>query len=41
MKGVENVSELADIQQTDYDIIQGYYFHPPMELEQFYKLLEK
>lgn len=41
VEGVENESELAVIQQTDCDFIQGYYFHRPMELEQFYKLLEK
>ena len=39
VEGVETVDELTTVQQTDCDMIQGFYFFKPMELEDFYQKL--
>ena len=40
VEGVENSAELDVVRQTDCDIIQGYYFHRPLELNDLYLRLE-
>ncbi|MDC7290162.1 EAL domain-containing protein [Blautia schinkii] len=36
VEGVETKDELSTVQQTDCDMIQGFYFFKPMELEDLY-----
>lgn len=40
VEGVENSAELDVVRQTDCDMIQGYYFHRPLELNDLYLRLE-
>ena len=41
VEGVETKSALEIIKKTDGDMIQGFYFYHPLELEDFYKTLHK
>lgn len=41
IEGVETKDELELVQQTGCDLIQGFYFYRPMELNDLYRLLEK
>lgn len=39
VEGVETEDELSAVRQTDCDMIQGFYFYRPIELEEFYRRL--
>ena len=41
VEGVETEEELAAIQKTGCDFIQGFYFYRPMELEDFFRTLDQ
>jgi len=41
VEGVETKTALEIIEKTDGDMIQGFYFYHPLELEEFYKTLHK
>ena len=41
VEGVETAEELAAIQKTGCDFIQGFYFYRPMELEDFFRTLDQ
>ena len=40
VEGVETDDELTIVRQTDCDMIQGFYFYRPLELEHFYEVLK-
>lgn len=40
VEGVETDDELTIVRQTDCDMIQGFYFYKPLELERFYEVLK-
>ena len=40
VEGVENEDELSAVRQTDCDMIQGFYFYRPMEIEALYHILK-
>ena len=41
VEGVETIEELAVIERAKGDMIQGYYFHPALPVEQFDVLLRE
>lgn len=41
MEGVERKEEWDLIRKTECDFIQGYYFYHPLELDEFYQVLEE
>ncbi len=41
VEGVETEKELNMVKETGVNMVQGYYFYKPMELEDFYNLLSK
>lgn len=41
VEGVETIEELAVIERAKGDMIQGYYFHPALPVEQFDQLLQE
>ncbi|WP_144290436.1 EAL domain-containing protein [Chitinilyticum litopenaei] len=40
-EGVENREQLALLQQQGCDIVQGFYYHPPLPISEFATLLER
>ena len=40
VEGVEKEEELQIVQQTDCDLIQGFYFYKPLELDDLYSVLK-
>lgn len=41
VEGVESKEEWDLVRKTECDFIQGYYFYRPLELEEFYRVLEE